>query len=200
MTRSRVLVRVLTIVLFVALGAVMQGCGTAVGPEGPAGEDGNANVVAAVVDLTNDDWGDGSYVYQRSPNTVAQVPARTVQVDVPEITQEIYDLGMVHVYMEVPVELTLDPQVAWAPLPHQFRPLTSNYSANTAFTFEVGKLTLYYFHTPLSDDDVYPFPNAVTLPDRAFKYVIASAQAIDALANVGVDASEHDALLHLVAR
>lgn len=200
MTRSRVVLRALTVVLFVAIGAVMSGCGTAVGPAGPAGEDGNANVVAGVVDLTNDDWGDGYYVYRASRNTIAQVPARTVQLDVPQITQEIYDLGMVHVYMQVPVAFEFDdPPVAWAPLPYQFQTITNNYYANTAFTFEVGKLTLYYFHTP-SCDCVYPFPNTVTLPDRPFKYVIASAQAIDSLANEGVDASDHAAILRLVAR
>jgi hypothetical protein len=194
-------------VLLVVMGTTISGCGTTAGPvgpegpagpQGPAGEDGNANVVAAVVELSNADWVAGSYVYQDRTNGSTSRSARVATLDVPEITQEIYDLGMVHVYLKVPEFLGGSP-VAWAPLHYQYLAFGSAYYINIAFAFDVGTLKLYYFFTT-NDGSVPPSLTDVTIPDQTYKYVIASAQAIESLASLGVDASDHDAVVRHLAR
>jgi hypothetical protein len=164
------------------------------GPEGPRGEDGNANVVAAVVELTNDDWVTGSYVYRHGPNANTSRTARVVELDVPEITQEIFDLGMVHVYFKVPDSLIGDP-VSWAPLPYQYLAFGSAFFYNIAFTYDVGKLRLFYFHTTNTEGSAPPSPTNVTLADKTFKFVITGARAIESLASAGVDPRDHDAVM-----
>jgi hypothetical protein len=218
MMSQRVFSRALLTVLALVMIGASAGCGASVGPEGPAGplgpqgpegpegpqgpegpagDQGNANVVAAVVELSNADWGTGSYVYRHGPNANTSRPARVVELEVPEITQEIYDLGMVHVYLKVPESLAGGP-VAWAPLPYQFLAFGSAYHYNIAFRYDVGRLTIYYFHTTNTEGAAPPSPTTVTLPDKTFKYVITAAQAIESLASAGVDPSDHDAVMRFL--
>jgi hypothetical protein len=218
MTNHRVYVRALLTLIAVAALMAVSACGTGVGPatvegppgpkgpegpegpEGPAGppgEDGNANVVAAVVELSNDDWGNGFYTFRHGSGANTSRAARVVELDVPEITQEIYDLGMVHVYMKVPDDLTGAP-IAWAPLPYQFLAFGSAYYYNVAFTFDVEKLTLYYFHTTNTASETPPSPTTVTLPDKTFKYVITGARAIESMAREGVDSADPVAVMRFL--
>jgi hypothetical protein len=215
MMSQRVFLRALLPLLALLVLGAMSGCGAAVGPEGPAGlqgpqgpegpqgpqgpegpagEDGNANVVAAVVELGNADWGVGSYVYRHGPNANTSRAARVVELEVPEITQTIFDLGMVHVYLKVPDSLVGDPN-SWAPLPYQYLAFGSAYHYNVAFTYDVGRLRIYYFHTTNDAGVAPPSPTTITLPDKAFKYVITAASAIESMASAGVDPNDHDAVL-----
>ena len=220
MMNRRVFLGVLLIVLTIVVAMAISGCTSSVGPqgpegppgppgpegppgsegpEGPAGEDGNANVVAAAVELSNGDWGNGSYVFRHGPGANTSRAARVVELEVPEITQDIYDLGMVHVYLKVPDSLTGDP-IVWAPLPYQYLAFGSSYHYNIVFTFEVGKLTLYYFHTTNTEGSAPPSPTTVTLPDKTFKYVITAAQAIEAMASEGVDPYDPAEVMRFIAR
>jgi hypothetical protein len=206
--------RALLIVLVVAAGVALTGCGGAVapqvvegpqgpegppGPEGPAGEDGNANVVASVVDLSNDDWGTGSYVYRHGPNANTSRTARVVNLEVPEITQGIFDLGMVHVYLLVPDSLFGEP-IAWAPLPYQYLAFGSAYYYRIVFTYTAGTLTLYYLHETNTEGTAPPSVTNVTLADMTFKFVITAAQAIETMASAGVDTTDSEAVLRFISR
>jgi hypothetical protein len=206
MKRSSVLVR-LGIVLVVAVLGLAAGCNALVGPEaahggsqgpqgpqGLPGEDGNANVVAAVADVTNADWGTGSYVYRHGQGTNTSRSARVVELAVPEITQEIYDFGMVHVFLKVPDTLS-GPPASWAPLPYQYLAFGGGYYYNLAYTYSVGSLRLFYFHTTNDSGTAPPSPASITLPDKSFKYVVTAGQAIESMANEGVDPNDHDALM-----
>ena len=200
--------RATLIALMVVVGSALSGCGTTTGPQGPAGEqgqpgppgeDGNANVVAGLIELTNDDWGQGVYAYEPSPGSSTTRGARVVELAVPEITQEVFDLGMVHVYLKVPRVLLGDP-VAWAPLPYQYLAFGGEFYYNYAFTFEPGVLTLYYFHTSTDDQTVPPSVTTWTLADSSWKFVIATAEAIETLASEGVDPSDAGAVERHLAR
>ncbi|WP_299433916.1 hypothetical protein [uncultured Aquimarina sp.] len=59
-----------------------NGLDGAIGPEGPSGQDGNANVVSVL--LENQTLTNGDTVF-----------------DIPELTQEIYDTGIVYAYVTV---------------------------------------------------------------------------------------------------
>jgi hypothetical protein len=170
-----------------------------VGPQGPPGEDGNANVVAAVVEVTNADWGTGSYVYRHGQGANTSRGARVIQLDVPQITQEIFDLGMVHVFLKVPESLVGEP-VAWAPLPYQYLAFGSAYFYNLAYSYNVGRLTLYYYHTTNTEGQAPPSPANVTIPDKTFKYVITAAEAIEAMSSAGVDLADHDAVMRYLGQ
>jgi len=209
MMTQRNLWRALLRMLVAAVIVATAGCATSVGPEGPPGaegphgptgpegprgEDGNANVVGAVVELTDADWGNGTYVYRNGPNATTSRGARVVTLAVPQITQEIFDLGMVHVFLKVPESLGAPP-VAWAPLPYQFLAFGDAYHYNIAFTYNVGTLRLYYYHSTNDDGVSPPSVTSLTLADMSIKYVITGAQAIELLARAGVDHQDHDAVL-----
>jgi hypothetical protein len=156
-------------------------------------------VVAGVAEVGDADWTSGTYVYDSEPGATTSRLARVIVLDVAEITQEIFDLGMVHVYMLVP-EVLGGPPVQWAPLPYQYLAFGSAFHYNYAFTFDVGKLTLYYFHTTNSDGVTPPSPLSIELPDRTFKYVVTSAAAIEAMAGEGVDSQDLDAVMRYLQR
>jgi len=199
MMRQRFLLHALLIVIVAAVVMAVSGCSTAVGPAGPPGEDGNANVVAGVVEITNADWFEGSYVYDNEQGGSTSRSARVFQLNVPEITQEIFDLGMVHVFMLVP-EIFTGPPAYWAPLPYQYMAFGDTYYYNFAYTFDVGRLKLYYFHTTNNDGTFPPSPFTITLPVKTFKYVITSATAIESMASEGVDAHDLDEVMRFLSR
>ena len=193
MKRQGVLLRSGMVLVAVGFGLV-TGCELLTGPQGPRGQNGNANVSAAVLEATNDDWGSGVYVYRHGQGTNTSRTARVIDLDVPEITQEIFDLGMVHVFLMIPESLVGEP-VSWAPLPYQYLAFGSAYFYNLAYPYNVGKLTLYYYHTTNTESAAPPSPATVTIPDKTFKYVITAAEALGSMASEGVDLNDHDAVM-----
>ena len=60
------------------------------GPQGPAGQDGNANVASATVTIKSSDW-----------EWLSQYSQWTVTIDYPAINDNVYNHGAVLVYMDV---------------------------------------------------------------------------------------------------
>ncbi len=88
-----------------------------VGPQGPAGKDGNANVTSTnIVTVNPNQWSDNGYEL-------------TTQINVPGITQEILDKGVAMVYMSLATN-------TWSQLPYL------EYNLYVEYVIQSGTLTI----------------------------------------------------------
>jgi hypothetical protein len=88
------------------------------GPEGPAGRDGNANIISKFYTVNPDDWFD-------DPNTGGWF----AEIFVNEISQGVINGGLVKVF-----QANAD-ETEWFALPYSFGTLQYNYSIATGFVF-----------------------------------------------------------------
>lgn len=94
------------------------------GPMGPPGPQGFANVTGTEHITLNTWYFNQDYNWYES------------SVNVPEITRDIRDFGLVMVYQR----LTTNPNARWIPLPDTYDNVTTNYD------FSLGNVTVYSFH------------------------------------------------------
>ena len=83
-------------------------------------------------------------------------------------------------------------------MPYRYLAFGSAYHYDIAFTYTVGELTLYFFHTTNTEGQAPPSPTTVTLADKTFEFVITGAQAIESMASQGVDPHDHDAVMRFM--
>ena len=91
---------------------------------GPQGPPGNANVISTEPIILN------TWFYN------AQYRWYAASINVPEITANVVNTGLVMVYQQI----TSGPNPVWIPLPDTYRNVTTNYD------FSVGNLTVYSFN------------------------------------------------------
>jgi hypothetical protein len=94
------------------------------GPVGPPGPPGNANVISTEAIVLN------TWFYNTQYNWYAS------DINVPEITDNIVNSGLVMVYQRI----ATGPNPVWIPLPDTYANVTTNYD------FYRGGLTVYSFH------------------------------------------------------
>lgn len=94
------------------------------GPAGPQGATGNANVIGTEPIVLN------TWFYNSQQNWYAS------DINVPEITNEVLNTGLVMVYQR----LVSGPNAIWIPLPDTYNNVTTNYD------FYQGGLTVYSFN------------------------------------------------------
>lgn len=166
------------------------------GPAGPEGPEGNANVVADTVTLSNADWEEGSIDFRTEPEpgeaqSSVSRDARVAHLNVPEITGEIDDFGMVLVYFKTTAELGGEPEV-WTELPYSILAFEDTFTYNLTSSYEVGEITLYYYYEPNTSDASTPDVAEAELPDYTFKYVVASGNAAASVSAEGISTANHD--------
>lgn len=171
-----------------------QGPTGAEGPQGPTGPEGNANVVSDTLTLVDADWEDGRYYFQTSSNSSLSRAARIATLEIPEITEEIYHLGMVQVYFKTISGFGGEPNL-WTPLPYQILAFGGEFYYNLNYTYDVGELKLYYYYTPNSSGASTPSVSDADIPDYAFKYVITAPEATDSMTRDEVNWKNHDEVM-----
>ncbi len=140
------------------------------GEQGISGLDGNANVKTGVVTLTANDWlCCEHYSFNASETTSYSGVARYVNLDIPEITEDIHMYGLVLVYFTPYINNN-----SWASLPYSLEVLV-----NYKFFFEssINQTKLFHNIQPKPTnflDDTFP------VPTRQFKYIIIEGTAIGA--------------------
>ena len=173
------------------------------GDDGPAGQDGNANVKVGTLDLTSSDWlWHGSYTFSTANTSSTSYYTRYVDIDVPEITESIFETGLVLVYYKPDRHAD-----NWEPLSFQFTSFGGVYTTNIAFRTELSKIRLHYFWSANSGNaptglETYP------IADSRVKYIVIEGSAIGTTArttqannsvlnelnNVGVDVNDYYAV------
>lgn len=164
------------------------------GPEGPQGPAGNANVVSDTVTLENADWETGRIYFQTSSNSSISRSALEATLNVPEITSEIVEGGMVQVYFKTIEGFGREPS-AWTPLPYRALAFGSEYFYNLTYTYKEEEMTLYYYYTPNGSENTAPNVSDAELPDYTFKYVVTAPAAAKAMKEAGVNLQDHDEVI-----
>jgi hypothetical protein len=142
---------ILHILLFTALALSASGCiiEESVGPEGPMGPPGNANVFSLGFDFILDD-------------AVINGTVASVQYEVPDLTASVVDDGAVLMFFR--------DQGTWTAMPYTFGVESQDlpavdYTISLGFGYEVGFLEVFY---EASTEAV----NLGQLPDREMKLVV----------------------------
>lgn len=162
------------------------------GPAGPAGingtngvdgKDGNANVMSIKFTLTGAQWDyPGHYAIDYGNNQVALQFSRTHSKDIPEITKDVIDNGLVLVYM-IPKGVH-----NYMPLPLTAYVPNTDINHNFTYEFRQGNIRLHYYWTANSKGTVVPNTLETSLmPFYQFKVVIMTGPASSTLKKSGVN-------------
>lgn len=168
-----------------------QGAEGPTGPQGPQGPEGNANVVSDTLTVSDASWESGRIYFQTSSNGSLSRAARVHTIEIGEITEEIYNFGMVQVYFKTIEGFGSSSQV-WTPLPYEILAFGGEFYYNLNYTYDVGELKLYYYYTQNSSDSSTPDVDAASIPDYTFKYVITAPATTESMAKDGVNWNNHD--------
>ena len=168
------------------------------GDQGPQGEEGNANVTSDTATVTDSDWQVGWFEYQTGNSQVSR-QALIDTLDVPALTESIYESGLVVVYFK-DVDSGFGVSKEWIELPFEFLSFDGEYYYNMRYTYQVGQIELFYFFTRNSQGSSVPDLGNFTVPDYRFKWVVASSDAASSVNSSQVDVSDHDALMRHLER
>lgn len=201
--RSR---RLLPFLVILFLGSSAAGCEGPSGPEGPSGaqgptgpagptgdtgETGNANVISGSATATDDDWSATTVQLSLVTNPGGIYfgkPARFLDLDVPEITDEVFSAGAVLVWLRNPALSGS----GFTQLPYRFLFLSDTEAWHLHPEVSEGQLRIYFFKEDLEDPENTISPLTPEQPSREFRWVIIPPSAASQVAtlpiNLGADA------------
>lgn len=155
----------------------LDGMDGADGQNGTNGTDGNANIQSGTVILNNEDWEwlGIRYWFFTSEAAINKF-TRSAELTIPEISQDIYDNGLVLVYLKV--------QQSYRPLPIIWD--RGDYNTHIEFEYNNESLILHYFFDRTGN--TFP-PNLETYDIRSdiFKYIIIQGNPITGKSTVSKD-------------
>ncbi|MGK7391098.1 MAG: collagen-like triple helix repeat-containing protein [Candidatus Cyclobacteriaceae bacterium M2_1C_046] len=160
------------------------------GELGPQGEEGNANVVADTLTLTNDDWIWNSTFYLQTTNSGANgYFTRYVDLNIPAITEDILYSGQINIYMENAPTFSS----SWVSLPLEFTLTT--YSIIYQFEIFEGLIRFHYFHVRNDPDATPPSTVDAVIPTRLYKWVVIEGNFAAKMEAAGIDMSNYDEVI-----
>jgi hypothetical protein len=159
------------------------------GPEGPAGQDGNANVVVATAEILGSDWNTTSRLFHYDGSNYAHT-VLYVDLNISHITSNFEELGMVNVYFRN--------YNRWQVLPFHFQVFNPRYNHHIDFTYTDSVVRLIYYFSRTDGDEVPPSINDVELIDREFKIVLTEASTVETLSANNIDVDDYDALMNFL--
>ncbi len=154
----------------------------ATGPTGPAGKDGNANVITRSFTVYDSTWTMGGYSFNPSVNSTTTWFAKVYTVVDSAITSGVVDSGMVLVYFR-----SYSGDSAWVPLPFSFLDFGRDFSYRILDDFKQYALRIYIFPEPNSSGATVPLIANMHFPPYTFKYLIVSGSSYMLMKREGVD-------------
>ncbi|HTN08474.1 hypothetical protein [Agriterribacter sp.] len=116
-------------------------------------------------------------------------------VNIPKITQKIFNSETVLVYLKVPDGLA-STSTQYTLLPFSIGSFSTGYLTNIKFAYETGKLRIYYyFQRTDAAGAVPPGIFDTTVPEYSFRYVILPGAEGQRLAAPPVDYSDYEAVV-----
>ena len=153
----------------------LASCRGPVGPQGPAGQDGNANVASSTVTVRQSDW--------RWVNDCQWM----VEIDYPAINNNVYNHGAVLVYMKI--------DGAWSqvPLTYFYEAEVEDGYSNFASSIEVATLNDGGVRLFWTESDFYHAPNGPGDND-SYDFKIVAIEASVFSNRSDVDYSSYEAV------
>lgn len=167
---------------------MLTGCEGDKGPTGPAGADGNANVLTGTISPTNEEWlWNSLYRLETSPGSSTGYFSRYVDIPVPEITADIMATGAVLVFFQ-----PYPSEGVWSPLPYYFNSGYAGFSYCYVYQAMEGNIRLHHFYMPNDTNPTIPDLSAAVIPTFPFKYMIIGGEALQTADDKGIDLANHD--------
>ena len=130
-----------------------------------------AIVVSGSFTLQNEDYENTYFSLTTGPASAFGISAKVATKEIPEITEKVFDEGLILVYLKVPVGLTTTAS-QWAQVPYELLSFSGDYMINIASAYEIGILRIHYFYERVKDGVTIPNVFSETVPAYDFKYVI----------------------------
>ncbi|MEO5564708.1 MAG: hypothetical protein ABIR18_14780 [Chitinophagaceae bacterium] len=178
------------LLLFVAF-MLAQSCSK----KGDPGAPGNTVNVADSFQLVSTDYVGGYWANATGGGGALGITARVATRDVPKITEKIFATGTVLVYMKVPNSLSATVS-QWTLLPFTIGSFSTGYLTEVKYTFETGKLRIYYYFERTDAAGAAP-PNILsfTIPTYSFRYVIIPSTEGFRSSEPPVDYNDYEAVV-----
>jgi hypothetical protein len=173
------------------------------GEQGEPGSDGVLQIISKTVVLTNSEYVNGTYGVMTTTNNTSlnAIFAKVATIDVPEITQDVLDNGMVLVYMRVPLNASFSNSM-WTGLPFHYQGLEGSvtvYHRNYNFGYYLNKISIFYYFSR-NYEGFIPLIYDQTVPTQTFKYLVISSDVAAMMTDVMIDLSNHDAVEAFLSR
>ncbi|WP_373497454.1 hypothetical protein [Aquiflexum sp.] len=167
------------------------------GPQGEAGADGKVQIISKIVTLTNADYVNGTYGMMTTTNNTSMnaIFAKLSTINDPAITQDVFDNGMVLVYMRVPVNSSFSAWM-WTGLPFHYQGLegaVTVYHRNYNFGYNLNKIIISYYFSR-NYEGFIPLVYDQIVPTQTFRYLIINGDISGRLANARIDLNNPDAV------
>ena len=165
------------------------------GKTGPAGPQGNANVVEDTFTITSSQWlWNSQYNFETSPGGSTEYFTRYYDAAFPSATQDILNTGMVLVYF-TPNPINNN---QWAPLPYQFTGFGGGFDYNIVYETKVGSVRLHYFFVSRSTSATIPTLSTYNMATYKFKLVAVSGKIVSGMKKAHIDPNDYNAVSHFV--
>jgi hypothetical protein len=120
--------------------------------------------------------------------------AKVATLEIPKLTQKIFNSGTVLVYIKTPSALNFNFN-QYTSLPFSMRSSSVGYSTKIAFAYEPGKLRIYYYYEIADAGATVPDISTAVVPPFTFKYVIIpGTEGFSAGKRSPVDFSDYNAV------
>ena len=152
-----------------------------------------ATVESGSFSLENGDYENSYFSITTGPVSAFGRSAKVATIEIPAITEQVFNEGLILVYMKIPVGLTTT-ATQWTQVPFEILSFEGDYLINFASAYEIGKLRIHYFFEKVNDAAVIPNVFTETVPNYEFKYVIVYDMTKAAGARVqslGIDYSDY---------
>ncbi|RFS20674.1 collagen-like protein [Chitinophaga silvatica] len=165
------------------------------GATGPTGAQGNSNVTSGNFTLTNASYVNDYWSYQTAPGSASAVVAKMATQNIAGITNNIFNSGTVLLYIKLPSAFGGNPST-WTPMPWQIASFYTGYLIYMNYTYDVGKLRVYYMYLATDHAPSTPIPSVTTATVTSFdfKYVIIAGNAGARQAAPPVDYNNYEAV------
>ena len=165
------------------------------GAPGADGAPGNSVNVSDSFKLVNADYANGYWSVETGGGSALGFSAKVATVNIPKITQKVFNSGTVLVYLKVPNGLVAT-STQYTLLPFSIGSFSTGYLTNIKFAYETGKLRIYYYYQRTDVAGAAP-PDifSTTVPTYSFRYVILPGAEGYRLAAPPVDYSDYEAVV-----
>lgn len=183
--------RTFTVLFATAIVLLTMGCEGDVGPAGPPGADGNANVVTGTISPTNADWlWNSTFWFGTATGTATGYFTRYVDIPVDAITADVIANGLTMVSFQAHPGSS-----PWTALPIYFVASNQTYTHVIEYEVREGLIRLHFFFMPNQSGATLPDLSSWNIPTYTFKYSVIAGTAVDSLQAAGIDVSDRGQVL-----
>jgi len=156
--------------LLIATLFCLSGCSE----DGLDGANGNANVISKEITFNNTDFAQSQYVVPTIDGGMNGYNARKATITDPALTENLYNTGVVLVYLK---KREIDGSYSWVPMPIRTTQYGNQNALTHTFKHQANRLDIYLYYEMVNNSGTVPNIHNTNIEPRTFKYIILTGQA-----------------------